>query len=940
MPGLLRSWLFAVAAVMVPTLAQAQTGSIAGRVTDSARSVGLAGAQITVRDASGRGAGSAVSGANGAYRVDGLAAGTYSVLVNLIPYGPKQYDRVAVTAGGTATVDAIMVAQAYQLSEVRVSSVSRVPEKINEAPASITVIPSVAVQERPALSVLDHLKTAPGISFSEGGLVQSNIVSRGFNNIFSGSLLTLIDNRYAAVPSLRVNVASFFPTTNDDVEQIEFVLGPGAALYGPNVTNGVLHIITKSPLTSPGTTVSLEGGVRAASPSVAGTNAEDNAAGLVRFGFRHASRLSPKVGFKVSGEYLTGTDWRYADRADTLSPPRTGSTKTKCTATVTGCRDFDLKKWNGEARIDVKPDENTEWVTSFGMSKAVNMIELTGIGAGQARNWQYQSLQTRFRHKEFFAQVFGNFSNAGETFLLRDGNPIRDSSRVLVAQAQHGFSLGSKETVIYGVDYIFTDARTGGTINGSNEDDDDIKEIGGYVHSVTRLSPKFDVVGALRVDKHSRLESAVWSPRVGLVLKPDESNNLRLTYNRAFSTPSNNNLFLDIAAGQAGPYTVRALGVPKGGFRFRANGGCAGGVGGGLCMRGIPGVPGVPGTLLPANAVALYSVAAGFVLQNPAVPANLKQLLQNTPAPTTQVGTQLRTLNPTTGTFIDIDPASVTDIETMKPSITNAIEFGYKGNLNNKARLSVDVYFERRENFVGPLIVESPTVFLDRNSLITYLTNAWTPLIGATNAAQAAGQIGTAMAGVAGGTAAAGTTGVPLGTVVPNNTELTNRPDIFLTYRNFGSVDLFGADAAFDYVADDRWSFGATYSFVNKDYFSAAEVGGPTDIALNGSKSRGSATVRLRNDPKGWAVEGRARYVKGFPVNSGVYVSPQNPDGSFQPTDSYGVFDLQGSIRPRFGARNMLVSVSVNNVLNKAYATFVGVPQMGRLIMTKVSYTF
>ncbi|MDX2058064.1 MAG: hypothetical protein SFV24_09710, partial [Gemmatimonadales bacterium] len=61
---------------------------------------------------------------------------------------------------------------------------------------------------------------------------------------------------------------------------------------------------------------------------------------------------------------------------------------------------------------------------------------------------------------------------------------------------------------------------------------------------------------------------------------------------------------------------------------------------------------------------------------------------------------------------------------------------------------------------------------------------------------------------------------------------------------------------------------------------------------------------------------------------------------SFQPTDSYGVFDLQGSIRPRFGARNMLVSVSVNNVLNKAYATFVGVPQMGRLIMTKVSYTF
>jgi outer membrane receptor for ferrienterochelin and colicin len=116
------------------------------------------------------------------------------------------------------------------LSEVRVTSVSKVPEKITEAPASITVIPAVQIQERPALSILEHLKNAPGVSFSEGGLVQSNIVSRGFNNIFSGSLLTLIDNRLAAVPSLRVNVPAFFSTTNDDIEQMEFVLGPGAAL--------------------------------------------------------------------------------------------------------------------------------------------------------------------------------------------------------------------------------------------------------------------------------------------------------------------------------------------------------------------------------------------------------------------------------------------------------------------------------------------------------------------------------------------------------------------------------------------------------------------------------------------------------------------------------------------------------------------------------------
>ena len=928
MPRLMRSWLLAVAVGFLPGWLAAQTGSIAGRVTDSARSVGLGGAQLVVRDVSGRGAGSAVSKSDGSFRVDGLSAGVYSVSVALIPYGAKRFDGVTVTAGGTATVTAALVNHAFQLDEVRVSSVSRVPEKLNDAPASITVIPAVQIQERAALSVLDHLKTAPGISFSEGGLVQSNIVSRGFNNIFSGSLLMLIDNRYASVPSLRVNVPAFFSTTNDDIEQIEFVLGPGAALYGPNVTNGVLHIITKSPLTSPGTTVSVEGGYRGSSPSVVGTSAADKNGGVFRIGFRHATRLSPKLGFKVSGEYLAGDDWRYADRGDTLRPNAAGTGKSRCTSTVVGCRDFDIRRWGGEARVDFKPDANTEWITSYGRTEAGSLIELTGIGAGQARDWRYQHLQTRFRHKEFFAQVFGNFSNAGTTFLLRDGNPIRDNSRVLVAQAQHGFALGSKETFIYGVDYIYTDARTDGTINGSNEGDDTIKEIGAYLHSVTRLSPKFDIVSAIRIDKHSRLESAELSPRLALVMRPDERTNLRLTYNRAFSTPSDNNLFLDIAAGKAGPYTVRALGVPKNGFHFRANGGCAGGVDN-LCMRPIP-VPGVQNVLLPARATALWQVAVGLVAANPAVPASLKQLLAAIPAPSaSQVSTTLRLLNATTGQFVAIQPTQVTDISALTPSISNTLEFGYKGNISGKARLSVDLYYERRENFVGPLIVESPNVFLDGASLAAYLTAAFTPVIGGAGAAQAVGALAPALAGI------------PLGTVVPNDGgALVGRPDIFLTYRNFGSVDLFGSDMAFDYIANDRWSFAATYSLVNKDYFTAAEVNGPTPIALNGSKSRGSATIRLRNDPQGWASEARVRYVKGFPVNSGVYVSPQRTDGSFIPTDSYGVVDVQGSYRPRFGVRNMIMSVSINNVFNKGYATFVGVPKIGRLIMSKVSYTF
>lgn len=162
MTRFVRSWFLSVLTAIVPAVAQAQTGSIAGKVTDSTRSVPLSQAQITVRDASGRNAGSAVTSGAGTYKVDGLAAGSYTVLVNLIPYGPKSFTGVTVTAGATTTVDASLTSRAVSLGEVVVVSASRVPEKLNDAPASIHVVTSEQVQERPALTVLDHLKTIPG----------------------------------------------------------------------------------------------------------------------------------------------------------------------------------------------------------------------------------------------------------------------------------------------------------------------------------------------------------------------------------------------------------------------------------------------------------------------------------------------------------------------------------------------------------------------------------------------------------------------------------------------------------------------------------------------------------------------------------------------------------------------------------------------------------
>ncbi len=928
----------------------AQTGRISVRVTDQASGDPIAGAEIAIEGSSGQMTPAGTTQSDGTYSA-AASPGSYAVFISAIGYQARRVTGVTVSAGGTTTVDAVLVGLTIALDPVVITA-SRRQEKAIEAPASVSVIPTVEIIERPALTVTDHLKSLPGVDISQGGLVQSNVVGRGFNNIFSGALLTITDNRFASVPSLRVNVPVFYPGVNDDIERIEFVLGPGAALYGPNASNGVLSIITKSPLTSQGTTVFFESGFRAGSRGVTGASLDDPQA-IVRGGLRHAGAVGDKFGYKISGEYLTGREWQSNDPAE----PRT-LTGQNCNP-ETGCRNFDLTKWALDARFDIRPSPESEIIASFGRTKAVDLIEYTGIGAAQGKNWHYDYAQVRARWKRLFVQAFQNRSNSGNSdlmvppegsFLLRDGNPVVDNSRVTAGQIQHGFLVGSRQDFIYGIDYAYTDARTQMTINGRNEIDDDIREIGGYIHSSTQLADQLELVAAIRVDDHSRLEDPVFSPRAALVVKPAPSHSIRFTYNRAFSTPSNNNLFLDIIANQAGPFNVRALGVPKEGFNFR-EGHCAAGGIDDLCMRLAPLAPGLPGDVLPAISVVPlapgftgWDIAVGAVLQSPQL-APLAPFFAGIPDPTpAQVGTQLRRLDATAGVWRDIAPSTVRDIGRMRPTITNALEIGYKGIIDDRFRLSVDGWFQRKEDFVGPLIIESPNVFLELSSTLAYLQATLQPALVAfagqspEQAAATTQAVAVAMAGVSGGSPATGMTGVPLGTIVPNS-PLTDKPDIFLTYRNFGDVDLFGADVAFDYLFNDMWSIAGSFSVTSDDYFAAADVGGPTDIALNASKAKGSFTTRYRNIESGWSGEVRGRYVKGFPVNSGVYVSPTRPDGTLQPLDSYGLVDAQVVWRPTF-ANGFVVSLIVENILNERYATFIGVPQLGRLVMSKLQYSF
>jgi iron complex outermembrane receptor protein len=209
----------------------------------------------------------------------------------------------------------------------------------------------------------------PGVDVSQTGLTQSNVVTRGFNNVFSGAMLVMTDNRYASVPSLRLNAYNMIPITQLDVERLEVVVGPAAALYGPNSGNGVLHLITTSPLDAPGSAVTIAGGERS----------------VFQTQFRSAHRLSESVGIKVSGQYFRGDDWAFADPVEDSLGALPGADP------LIGARDNAAERYGGEVRLDVRPWSDGEVIFNAGVNQLASSVELTGIGAGQAHDWRYRA---------------------------------------------------------------------------------------------------------------------------------------------------------------------------------------------------------------------------------------------------------------------------------------------------------------------------------------------------------------------------------------------------------------------------------------------------------------------------------------------------------------------------------------------------------------------
>jgi iron complex outermembrane receptor protein len=140
------------------------------------------------------------------------------------------------------------------LLNVKIVSASKKSELLFDAPLSASVITKEDIRKAGSTSIMEALRLVPGMIVREQSNGNYDIHLRGMDNVppnapfditSNTTTLVMIDNRPVYNYLRGGTFWETLPVDLNDVEKIEVIRGPAAALYGPNAVNGVINIITR-----------------------------------------------------------------------------------------------------------------------------------------------------------------------------------------------------------------------------------------------------------------------------------------------------------------------------------------------------------------------------------------------------------------------------------------------------------------------------------------------------------------------------------------------------------------------------------------------------------------------------------------------------------------------------------------------------------------------
>jgi outer membrane receptor protein involved in Fe transport len=542
---LVRLLALAATALALAVPVCAQTGSLSGTTVDESgavvpgATVQLVGPQVVP---------STTTGPRGDYRFRGVTNGTYRVTVTLAGFSPAS--ATEVTIGNADVVVPPITLTLASLTETVVVSASRTVRALVDAPATMSVVTPQVLASTPALNYGDLLRNLPGVNVIQLSAREVNVTNRSATSTLANSQLVLLDGRSIYLDFFGIVLWDFLPNNLGDIKQIEVIHGPASAVWGANALTGVVNILTKSPREAPGTTVTMNGGFFSRD---AGSTAGRGIGTLFGANATVAQAPTERWSYRVSAGYFSSDPLpRPTGQIPIIPDPRNPG------ATIGGARypaDSDgsigtafQNRGTSQPKFVVRADQELDRgrITYEGGLAGSQGIIYTGIGPFNIQPGSYMGYgRVNYSNAGLRVSAFTNFLNVQAPNLLllspATASPLRLDVATQTYDVEIGDSFALRRRHLVSV---------GGNFRRNNFDlsiapaAEDRNEAGAYAQDEVAFGRVRVTLGG-RVDKFGNLSDPAFSPRIAAVFKPRSDHALRMSFNRAFRSPSVINNFLN-----------------------------------------------------------------------------------------------------------------------------------------------------------------------------------------------------------------------------------------------------------------------------------------------------------------------------------------------------------------------------------------------------------
>lgn len=918
----------------------AQKSQLTGKVSDENES--LIGATLQLKNSTSNIVIGTISEADGFFSFE-VSPGKYFLTASFIGY--QEFTKeINISENKNAPLNIILKKGISLPSAIITYDRSNGKESI-KIPASISTVSSERINKIPVSGAENHLSKIHGVHVANIGIDRKEIALRGLNQPLNNELLVLND----FLPQWSASDGNFvynaMPIPSIDLERIEIIRGGLGPTYGPGAVYGVVHFVSQSPFNSPGTSIQINSGSR----NYFGT------------AFRHADVFGEKENwaYKLVGEFTSGNDWELDKNdpddfqliAGDINPRNYLSQKAR------------LK---GEVRYRFGKNKKSELIntSSYTHSKFL----LTAPDAIQVNGTELFINQLRFRSGGFWVQ--GSVSQAfGEpSEVLRVEDPIENEKPFQLynrnftygVQSQYAFDIiNDRQNIIIGADFIrkklnSKDPRKNllnelgieerATNYGRFENRAEATTYGAFIQSNTEIiKNKLNIISSFRLDgQQVNSNRLLPSPYLGLNYQVNSKNTFRISAQRGWTNIPLSNFYRDREL-----TFVRDIGNIDG-FTFRReNGQPLYSFGPAVQLAFFAQINPDFGAYETSINTAHNAVLNGlefFISSNLNNVEELERVgfLSNewqsiffdlfpliSPSENSLNNEELiYTLTQITGQ--PVSPEQLNNIAPLKDYHWDIFEFGYQGFFREKLNVNFDVFYNRAEHTQLETIV-TPSISLRNSSLFNQARAVFEKneeLVGLLSS------VGLSLDDWMNVYENFASAPMYIWETEENNQLINGQSELIQsTFLTPKGIDFWGLSLDLRYALRNDLNIYGSYSHLSKEQWNDEELGMP-GTGFRKTMNAPPHTIKLGGSyfpEKGFSFSADAIWEDSFPFLERTFVG-----------EIGSRFLINGSIGYDFSSyfekiKNVQLNLSVSNIFNQPYRSFLGAPKIGRFALLSLS---